>query len=122
MGTPVIVNNLLFGYGDGLACLNVRNALRTAWTGNDESYGNYVALIGGNKSLLAVGDGGELTLIAADATEFKVASRLDVLPDSVNAKHATVYSHPAIVANHLYLRGEREVVRITLGDRPSDSD
>lgn len=122
MATPVIVNNLLFGYGDGLACLDARNALRTAWTGNDDSYGKYVALIGGERTLLAVGDGGELTLIAAEATGFKVTSRLDVLPDNANTKHATIYCHPALVGNHLYLRGEREVVRITLSDERNDSD
>jgi len=122
MATPVIVNNLLFGSGDGLTCLDARNALRAAWTGTDDSYGKYVALIGGERTLLAVGDGGELTLVAADRTGFKIVSRLDVLPDRRNVKHATVYSHPAFVANHLYLRGEREVVRITLGDGPGGSD
>lgn len=107
MCTPVVVGDNLFCVKDFLYCLDLSDGLKQRWRLRDKSLGTYASLFASEDRLLVVGKG-ELLLFSADGDQ-SVLSRQRVFEDS-----STLYSHPAIVGNRLYLRGEGELVCLEL--------
>ena len=113
VSTPVVVNGLLFGFAHGgLWCLDPRNGLATLWTEPAPGLGDYASLIGGNGRVLAVGVNGSLMLLRAEGGGCRVISRLKVF----DRESPEVWSHPALVGEHLYIRAQDEVVCLVLAD------
>jgi len=110
MSTPVVIGNRAFCVWGGLYCLDIADGLKTRWTGNEEVFGNYGAVIADKERLLVVGRGGQLVLIDATGEAFRVISTLPVFGDA----DEEFYSHPALVGSRLYLRGSRSLVCIEL--------
>ncbi len=112
MSSPVSAAGRIFCVNGSLYCLDAVT-LQIVWTGDDPALAEYNALIADDERILVVGRGGTLLLVDAQADQFEVVSRLDVLgPPS----HVQLYSHPALVGSRLYLRGEQRLVCVELGD------
>lgn len=100
MSSPVIVGDRVFCVNKLLFCLDLKNELKTAWRGRDTALSGYGAIIADENRLLVVGKG-ELLLVDAKAEKLSIVSRQQVFDDG-----AEVFSHPAIVGDRLYIRGE----------------
>ena len=123
MCTPVVVGNRLFCVKDFLFCLDLSVAnpaessesqqalskagLKEQWRIRDPAIGDYAALIASEDRLLIIGEG-ELLLLNTDGSK-TILSRQSVFTDKL-----PLYSHPAIVGNRLYLRGETQLICIEL--------
>ncbi len=110
MSTPVVVNGHAYCVWGELVCLDLKNRLRTKWLGEDGASATYGTIIGGIDHLLVCGAGGELMLVAADCDQFRVVSRLHPFGET----NPDFYSHPAIVGDHLYIRGEHALICLDL--------
>jgi len=112
MSTPVVVGNRVYCVNEQLYCLDLTDGLAELWTAEHDALGEYGSLLATDDRLLTVGRGGEVLLIDARASEFRLVSRLDVFPAS--RARATIYAAPAIVGNRLYMRGEKKLVCLDL--------
>jgi outer membrane protein assembly factor BamB len=110
ISTPVVVNDRLYCVSRGLYCLDVRQGLQTLWRQSDPAFGDYAAVIGGNDRVLVIGTGGILVLVDATADNYQEVSRLRVLHDG----DTDIYSHPALVGQRLFIRGESSLSCIDL--------
>ncbi len=99
MSSPVAVGRRLFCVHRFLYCLDLDHGLNELSRLRDESLGDYAAILADKQRLLVVGKG-ELLLLDAAQPE-KVISRRRVFEE-----HAELYSHPALVGDRLFLRGE----------------
>ena len=113
--TPVVTQGRVFGADQGLYCLDVQNGLKRIWHREDDTLGDYASLIADDERVLVTTLGGELILLDARADECVVISRLKLFEDDVE-----VYSHPALVATRLYVRGGSNVACVDLGIQSKD--
>jgi outer membrane protein assembly factor BamB len=110
MSTPVVVGSRVFCVWGELFCLDAADGLKTRWTGADEAFGIYGAVIASGQRVLAIGRGGQLVLADANGDRFQMLSKLKVFGDA----REEFYSHPALVGNRLYIRGTRSIVCLDL--------
>lgn len=113
MSTPVVVGDRVYCVNEQLYCLDLAEGLREIWVGEDDALAGYGSLIGSDDRLLVVGRGGQLLLVDVQADTYRVVSQLDVFQDK-QSEEVTIYSHPAIVGQRLYLRGEKSLVCLDL--------
>jgi outer membrane protein assembly factor BamB/ABC-type phosphate/phosphonate transport system substrate-binding protein len=102
--TPVVTNGRVFGTHQGLRSLDLDRGLKQLWHREDETLGDYAALIADDQRVLVITVHGELLLLDARAGQCDVISRLKVFEDDVE-----VYSHPALVGSRLFIRGGTSV-------------
>jgi outer membrane protein assembly factor BamB/ABC-type phosphate/phosphonate transport system substrate-binding protein len=110
MSTPVVVGSRVFCVWGELFCLDAADGLKTRWTGADEAFGIYGAVIASGQRVLAIGRGGQLVLADTNGDRFQMLSKLKVFGDA----REEFYSHPALVGNRLYIRGTRSIVCLEL--------
>lgn len=107
MSTCVVVHDHAFCVNKFLYCLSLKNGLSEAWRIRDPAISEYGAIIASRQRILVVGNG-ELLLLPASG-EKRIASRLRVFDDRL-----PVYSHPAIVGDRLFIRGESRIACLRL--------
>ena len=107
MSTPVLVAGKLYCVKDFLFCLDAEDGLRELWRLRDRALGDYASVIASADRLLVVGNG-ELLLLRTDGSK-EVVSRQRIFPGK-----SELYSHPALVGNRLYVRGESSLRCIRL--------
>jgi outer membrane protein assembly factor BamB len=112
MSTPVVVDGHAYCVWGELYCLDVGNGLETKWRGRDDAFPIYAAVIADDDRVLVIGAGGELVLVAADSRQFRILSRLRPFAQT----NPDFYSHPAIVGDRLYIRGEHALVCLDLAN------
>jgi outer membrane protein assembly factor BamB/ABC-type phosphate/phosphonate transport system substrate-binding protein len=100
--TPIVLDGKVFGCWNCLYCLDA-TTLRTLWTSNDDAFNCYASLIGGSGRVLAATAGGSLILFDADGNRCTLLSQIQVF------ENAEMFSHPALVGNRLYLRGQNSM-------------
>jgi len=110
MSTPVVVGQRVFCVWGDLFCLDLAEELKTRWTGSDEAFGIYGAVLACEQRILVIGRGGQLVLADASGDRFQVLSKLSVFGDA----REEFYSHPALVGNRLFIRGARSIVCLDL--------
>ena len=103
----MIVNDRLYCVNRFLYCLDLNNNLQELWRLRDSALSDYGSIFASSERVLVVSKG-ELLLLGTDGSE-RVISRQKVF-----AEEEPVYSHPALVGNRLYVRGEARLVAITL--------
>ena len=111
ISTPVVVNGRVFCVWGDMYCLDPAKGLAEISRGEDDDLADYAAVIGGNNRVLVIGAGGRLLLVDAAASQFRVISRLTVFADG----DTELDSHPALVGDRLYLRGETTLACLDLG-------
>jgi len=112
--TPVALGGLIFGSSGGsLFCLDTSDGLKTLWSHDDDLFMDHASLIGGNGRLLVMTIEGDLQLVAADRKRYRLIGSQNVFGADADEE---VWSHPALVGNHLYIRGADAVVSILLTD------
>jgi outer membrane protein assembly factor BamB len=104
--TPVMIGHRIFcsAYGE-LYCLDARNGLKTIWSVEDDLFQEHVNLIAGNSRVLAWTIGGDLLLIDGQSDSYKLISHIRPIAGKVET-----LSHPAILKNRLFLRGNKQLV------------
>ena len=107
MSTPVVIGRYLYCVNHFLFCLDLESGLEEKWRLRDHAIGEYAAIIASPDRLLVIGKG-ELLLMAADG-EKRIVSRQRVFDQGVS-----LYSHPALVGDRLYIRGESTIRCIRL--------
>ncbi len=107
--TPVIANDRLFGVAHELYCLDLKNNLKTLWTGTDPAFQSHASLVATDERLLVWSAAGELVLIDATADEMKLTGRFAVLSDE-----SDLLAHPAFVDKQVYIRAPSEVMCLSL--------
>lgn len=107
--TPIVLDGKVFGSSGMLFCLDLEDDLKTLWRNEDEIFDDYVSLIGGNGRVLITTIEGELLLFEASGKRFELISRMRLLDD------AEIWSHPALVGDHLYIRDHDAVYCVVLG-------
>jgi len=105
MSSPVVVDDLVFGCGWCLMCLDLNDGLKTAWESEDEHYGEYCTFIVGNGRVLTTSIDGWLHLLDVTATEHVCVSRIDMFP-GMPQKPRRTWSHPALVGDRYYVRNQ----------------
>ncbi len=107
MSSPVLVGKHLYCVNQFLYCLDASDDLKELWRLRDPALSDYGSLIASEDRLLVVGDG-ELLLLKTDGSK-TILSRQRVFdsPDRI-------YSHPALVGNKLFIRGETRLKCVQL--------
>lgn len=114
MSTPIVTAGRAFCVSDKLYCLRA-DTLSEVWVDGHRSFASYAPLIADSRRVLAVGRGGRLLLIDAQADEYRALSELTVF-DGPGAEEQ-LFGGPALVGSRLYLRGEDALVCVDLSDR-----
>jgi outer membrane protein assembly factor BamB len=107
--TPVATNGRVFGTHSGLHCLDLSDHLKPLWHEQCDAMGEHAAIFASPVRILVVALSGELFLLSAEGTRYELLSRLRLFEDD-----AEVYSHPALVNNHLYIRGTASICCVDL--------
>jgi len=110
MVSPVVYGGMVFGsHNAHLYCLDA-NSLKVLWKARDDAYYGFTTLIAGNGRVMIVTIDGELLLVAADKSKYKLISRLKVF----TGEGTEVWSHPALVPGRLYIRSKNTVACMKL--------
>lgn len=102
--SPIVVGDRLFGAWNDLHCLDLKAGLKPIWIGESKTFQHYCSLIASETRVIVSGMHGELLLLDATASDFKIVSRVQAIDDD-----SGVYAHPAIVGDRLYVRGSSDV-------------
>lgn len=108
MSSPVLVGKLLYCVDRYLYCLDTSDRLAEVWRLRDPAFADYCAIVASREKLLVIGTG-ELILMRADGSK-EILGRQRVFDED-----AEIYSHPALVGNRLYIRGESSLKCVALG-------
>ncbi|MFO0819437.1 MAG: PQQ-binding-like beta-propeller repeat protein [Pirellulales bacterium] len=109
MHTPVRAGDRLFAvHKNKIHCLSATD-LKLLWSAADRSLAGHVSLAASGDRVLAQTQAGELLLIDARADRLSILSRLSLFSDEVS-----LYAHPALVGDRLYVRGPNHLVCIRL--------
>lgn len=99
MSSPVVIGRYLYCVNRFLYCLDVEDRLKELWRLRDPALSDYASIIASDDRLLVIGDS-ELLLLNANG-EKRIISRQKVFDSSDR-----IYSHPALVGDKLFIRGE----------------
>ncbi len=109
--SPVVVGNYLYGLGpaQNFVCVEIRTG-KQAWSkdgyissAGDHAYASFVVL---GRNILALTDGGQIVLFAADPQEFKEKGAAQLC--------GKTFCNPAYADGRLYLRDARELMCVQL--------
>ncbi len=106
--TPVVHGGLVFGSCQRLMCLDLDDGLKLLWEVDEAPFDSYASFIAGNGRVLAVTQSGKLCLLDATKRRFTCLATLDLFDDVAEADR-DVWSHPALIANRLYIRNSLAV-------------
>ena len=107
--TPVVAGNRLLGISNGtLYCLEFPS-LKILWEAEEPAFDSHATLITDNKRVLITA-AGELFLIDATANNYKVISHQQIFEPGTE-----LHSHPAVLNNHLFIRGNNRLKCFVLG-------
>jgi outer membrane protein assembly factor BamB len=90
-----------------LRCIETKSG-KSAWTRKKVGKYHAALLRTGNDKLLMLEDGGDLVLIDPDPKEYKELARAKVC--------GPTWAHPALAGGKLYLRDDKEVLCVQLGE------
>ncbi len=107
--TPIATNGRIFGCHSGMHCLDLNDHLKPIWHEENDAMGDHASFFASRDRVLVVALSGELFLLSAEGNKCEVLSRLRLFEDD-----ADVYSHPALVNNHLYIRGATSICCVDL--------
>lgn len=111
MHTPVLAGERLFAvYKHKVFCFAAAD-LRLLWTATDRTLQGHVSLIASRDRVLMLTQTGELVLIDALADRLSILSRLPLFDEEVS-----IYAHPALVGDLLYVRGPGHLFCVNLAD------
>lgn len=102
LSTPVIIKDHVIGLdarSRRIVCIDCENG-KMIWSSPNRMGKNFASLVVAGESLLVLSDLGELYVIAADPSMFKLLKTYKV------AEPGTIWSQLAIVENRLYIRDQ----------------
>jgi outer membrane protein assembly factor BamB len=102
--TPVLKNDLLFGYSDmgNLFCINAQSG-KTAWVDSTKhDRGGFAAILDAGPVILALPSSAELIAIEPDAEKYTEVAKIKVAD-------TPTYAHPVIAGNRIYIKDEESL-------------
>lgn len=109
MHTPIRAGDRLFGvHRNKIHCLSATD-LKLLWSDADRALAGHVSFIAAGDRLLALTQAGELLLLDARADRLTILSRLSLFDEEVS-----LYAHPALAGDCLYIRGPNHLFCIRL--------
>ena len=102
--SPVLKNNLLFGYSNmgNLFCLNAQTG-ETAWVDSiKQDRGGFAAILDAGPVILALPSSAELIAIEPVAEKYTVLAKIKVAD-------TPTYAHPVIAGNKIYIKDEESL-------------
>ncbi len=109
--TPVIAGDRVFGVGNRLYCLDLKDGLKELYDETNPTFSGYCAAVATDARVLVVPRSGELILLDAAAKEYAELGRLAAFGKGEKG----VYAHPAFAGTRVYVRGSGSVVCLDLG-------
>lgn len=109
MHTPVVAGDRIFAIYDNKVFCFAADDLRLLWSATDRALKGHVSLIASAERVLALTQAGELLLLDAKSDDLVILSRLMLFEESVS-----IYSHPALVGQQLFVRGPQHLFCIDL--------
>ena len=112
LSTPVLFEGHLYGMGGNkdFVCVNARTGeLRWSQPGFGKGVESYASTIVAGTNLLVATREGQLLLVAADPARYRELGRLQISGNS--------WSHPALADGALYVKDERNLLRLDLGKK-----
>jgi outer membrane protein assembly factor BamB len=109
MHTPVLCGERVIAAYDGKVFGFAADDLRLLWRATDRAFTGHVSLIASPNRVLALTQAGELLILDGQADKLVVLSRLPLFDESVS-----LYTHPALVGNRLFVRGPQYLFCIDL--------
>lgn len=106
--SPVLAGGRVFGIWGRLFCLDAKS-LKEIYVADDEAFDDYASLIASDDRVLALTQTGEILLFDAKTPRLQIIGRLKLFVDATG-----VFSHPALVGDRLYVRGNDEIVCLRL--------
>lgn len=106
--TPVQVGDRIFGVHGEFYCLHAKS-LRPIWTGSDDAFAGHTSIVASADRVLVITARGELLLIDATSDDYRLISRAQL-----SASDIDVFSHPAFVNQHLFIRLGKTLARVSL--------
>ena len=96
-GTPVLWKGRAYATAGGLYCINADDAMKTAWSDEqEEDFSAYSACIAGNDRLMVFGESGSLCLVDISGKEGQLLGKMTLCE--------MTWSHPALADGRLYIR------------------
>lgn len=108
MSSPVVVGERIFCVHRLLVCLDLSAELNEVYRQRDPALADYGAIIADDQRLLIIGKG-ELLLVDASSEQFRLISRMAIFEQKL-----PIFSHPALVGDRLYIRGENSLMALDL--------
>ena len=112
LSTPVLVKGHLYGLGTtyrntaDFVCIDYATG-KVKWN-QERSFGDYASIIAIGDKLIALNSNGELTLLRANPEKYEELGRMQVC--------GKTWSFPAYVDGVLYVRDERQILAMELGE------
>lgn len=107
--TPVLAGGMVVGVWGYLYGLKIDDHFKTMVELEDPAFEQYCSLISSGDRVLVLSMDGELLLIEVSDQQLKIKSRL-----KLDAEPSSVYSHPAVADNGIYLRLGKKLVKMKL--------
>lgn len=108
--TPVLAGNMVVGVWTYLYAIRISDQFKTIVELEDVAFEQYCSLISSGDRVLVLSMDGELLLVEVSDNQLKINSRLKLA-----AEPSSVYSHPAVADNGMYLRLGKKLVKLRLG-------
>ena len=115
MHTPVATAGRLFAVHRGKAYCLAADDLAMQWTVADRSLKGHASLVASPERVLVFTAAGELILLDARADSLAILDRQKVFERDVS-----LYAHPAVADDAIYVRGPRGLVCVELAVPPGD--
>ncbi len=103
--SPIIIGDYLYGIWHDMYCLDLKNGLKSKWTGENDGFSQHTNIVASNDRILVTTSEGELVLVEANPEKFKVLGKLKLFADEKG-----LYSQPALVGNKMYVRGSDSTI------------
>jgi len=107
MSSPLVTQQRIYCVNRFLYCLDLDDNLNELWRIRDKAFGDYAAMFASDDRLLVIGSG-ELLLLPTNGAK-KILARQEIFEEKL-----PIYSHPALVGNRLYVRGESKMICLEL--------
>lgn len=107
--TPVLMRNMVVGVHNALFALKLDDQFGTVMELEDGAFESYGSIIASEDRALFLNLDGELLLVSIQPGELKIVSRV-----FLDAEPGSVYSHPAVADDGLYVRLGSKLLKLRL--------
>jgi len=114
--SPLVLDGRVWAAGsEGAFCLDVNDGLKTLWSVEDHPFFDYTTFVGGNGRVLIITLDGMISLMPSRPKDGEAPEWTRIFEGTEDDKPES-WSHPAFVGKRMYLRGNKEIVCLLMGE------